>query len=188
MMTRLTPTAKSVVARSYECAVRDRTAEIRPEHLLEATLADADADEGVILGIEPGDQTVLQQVRDELAENRRGGGLTAAEQAAVGILGIDVAAVVQEIQGQLGQNALVDQPRRPRWWHRPVFSADAARILLAAEQESADTGGRSLGVRHVTVGMVCARTPLADSLMRRGTTPAVVRERLAARGTTGRPR
>lgn len=186
MMSRLTPAAKSVVVRGYEYAARDQAGQIREEHLLEALLADSEGSR--LLGDRLVDEDVLRQVLGELEDSRRKGGLTVAEQAALGSLGIDVDAVVQQIEDQLGTQALAaEEPKPPRWWRKPAFSADAVRVLTEAERHLSATGGR-LGVEHVVLGLVSAPTALAESLARRGVCEASVRDQLIARSALGGPR
>jgi ATP-dependent Clp protease ATP-binding subunit ClpA len=180
MMSRLTPAAKSVVVRGYEYAARDQAGQIREEHLLEALLADSEGSR--LLGDRLVDEDVLRQFLGELEDSRRKGGLTVAEEAALGSLGIDVDAVVQQIEDQFGTQALAaEEPKPPRWWRKPAFSADAERHLSA-------TGGRSLGVEHLVLGLVSAPTALAESLARRGVCEASVRDQLVARSALGGPR
>lgn len=187
MMTRLTPAAKSVVVRGYEYAARDQAGQIREEHLLEGLLADSEGSR--LLGDRLVDEDVLRQLLGELGDSRRKGGLTVAEEAALSSLGIDVDAVVQQIEDQLGTQALAaEEPKRPRWWHKTAFSADAVRVLTEAERHLSATGGRSLGVEHLVLGLVSAPSVLAESLARRGISEASVRDGLAARSALGGPR
>ena len=187
MMSRLTPAAKSVVVRGYEYAARDQAGQIREEHLLEALLADSEGSR--LLGDRLVDEDVLRQFLGELEDSRRKGGLTVAEEAALGSLGIDVDAVVQQIEDQFGTQALAaEEPKPPRWWRKPAFSADAVRVLTEAERHLSATGGRSLGVEHLALGLVSAPTALAESLARRGVCEASVRDQLVARSALGGPR
>ncbi len=186
MISRLSPEATSVMVRSYECAVRDHAGQIREEHLLEALLVDGEG--GRLLGAGLLAHDVVQQVRGELENSRRKGGLTTAEEAALGSVGIDVDAVLQRIEDQLGTHAVAtDEPKRPRWWRRPVVSVDTVRILTEAERHVSVTGGRSVGVEHLVLGMVSVPTALAESLARRGVREASVRAVLAARPGFGGP-
>jgi ATP-dependent Clp protease ATP-binding subunit ClpA len=187
MMSRLTPAAKAVVVRGYEYAARDQAGQIREEHLLEALLADSEGSR--LLGDRLVDEGVLRQFLGELEDSRRKGGLTAAEEAALGSLGIDVDAVVRQIEDQLGTQALAaEEPKPPRWWHKPALSGDAVHVLTEAERHLSATGGRSLGVEHLVLGMVSAPTALAESLARRGVCEASVRDQLVARSELGGPR
>src|ERR1035437_8301659 len=116
MMSRLTPAAKSVVGRGYLYATRDQAGQIREEHLLEAILADSEGSR--LFGDRLVDEDVLRQFLGELEDSRRKGGHTVAEEAALGSMGIDVDAVVQQIEDQLGTQALAaEESKPPRWWH-----------------------------------------------------------------------
>ncbi len=154
--------------RAYGYAARDVAGEIREEHLLEALLAESDG--RALLG-DTVDADALPQISEELAASRRKGGLTAAEEAAMGSLGIDVEGVVEQIEARLGAHALsVEEDNRSRWWHRPVFSPGATDVLAQAERHLSAAGGRSLKVEHVSLGLVSSPTALAESLARRGVT------------------
>jgi len=186
IVSRLAPAAKSVVGLGYEYAVRDRAGVIGEEHLLEALLADAEGSR--LLGGASVEASLLQEVLAELAESRRKAGLTAAEEAALAGLGIDVDAVIGQIEDQLGSQALVaDVPARAHWWQKPVLSREAARVLAEAERHLSATQGRSLGVEHLVLGLVSVPGVLSESLARRGIDEASVRVALAAESPRGAP-
>ena len=169
--------ARSVVVRAYEYAVRDRAGRIREEHLLEGVLDRADGRRllGAAFVVERG----WVQLLEELGASRRKGGVTVAEEAALSGWGIDVDALVHGLQDQLGPQALeIDEPARPHWWRRPVFSEDALRVLSEAERHLSSTAGRLLGVEHLALGLVTAPTALSDSLARRGVSEAGVQQLL----------
>jgi ATP-dependent Clp protease ATP-binding subunit ClpA len=178
-VSRLTPAAKSVMARGYQYASRDHAGEIREEHLLEALVADTDGRR--LLGDRAFGEDMLRQIRAELADSRRKAGLTAAEESALAGLGIDVEAVVHHIEDQFGARAMAaGETKRPRWWHKPVFGPEAVRVLAEAERHLSAAGGRSLGVEHLSLALVSAPSAIGESLVRRGVSESTVREALAA--------
>lgn len=172
MMTQCTAGARSVVAGAYGYALRDRSQEIGEDHLFEALL---DAEEGsVLLGAVAGDAE-RAQVAAEVGQARRTGGLTATETDALASLGIDVDAVVGRIEEQLGAGALADLGTRPpSRWQRPMMSGTVLRALEEAERQGGMTGGHSLGVQHVVLGIVSTPSALSEALARRGVTVATV--------------
>ena len=186
MVTRFTPAARSVLGRAYEYAKRDRAGEIREEDLLEGLLTD---DVGRrLLGDRVADEDALPQIRAEVADSRRKAGLTAAEEAALSDLGIDVDAVVRQVEDRLGVRALAADPPPRSHWPAPGLSAGAARVLAEAERQSSGTPGSSIDVDHVVLALVAAPSALSESLAARGVGEDTVRNALAARSTLGGPR
>jgi len=184
MLTRVTSAAQSVMARAYECARRDHAAVIGEEHVLEALLADPQA--ARVLGGRSVVENVLHTVRDALDERRRKGGVTAAEEGALAELGINLDAVVDQIEDQLGAGALAsDGPKRTSWWRRPVFSADVVRVLAEAERHLAATGKRSLDLEHLVLALVSVPSVTAESLARQGVDEASLRTVLDDEGRAG---
>jgi hypothetical protein len=180
--------ARAVVVRAYACAARDHAGQIREEHLLEAVLDDAEG--GRLLG----SQVVVGedgwwQLLAELGDSRRKGGITEAEQAALSSLGIDVDAVLRQVEERLGSHAVAaEEPQRSRWWRGPALSADALRVLAEAERHLPGTAAHTLGVGQLALALVTAPTALAEGLARRGVSEAGVRSRLAAPSGLGGPR
>lgn len=182
--TRLSQAAKSLVARAYDYAARDRAGEICEEHLLEAALGDPDG--SFLLGAVAGTKELLRQVREELGNSRSRGGLTEADEAALTGLGIDAATVLERIEEQLGAHALTPAPAsRPGPWHHPGLSPAALAILAEAERHLRARRGRSLGVNEVALALVSEPGALAESLGRRGITEATVRAELGRRPASG---
>lgn len=183
MLIRLTRGARSVVARAYECAVRDEVSEIGEVHLLEAVL---DNEEGKILLEAVAGEAERAQIRAEIEQARRKGGLTETETDALAGLGIDADAIVRQIEEQLGEDVLGESgPGSARRW-RPAMSGTALRALEEAERHLRGAGGRSLTVEHLALGLVSAPSVVAESLARRGVTVATVRASATAiRGRGG---
>jgi len=171
MLNRLTPEAKSVVAQAYECALRDRTREIREEHLLEALQASPDG--GRLLG-GVADDGERAQIRAEIEQARRRAGVTATEAGALAEFGIDLDAVVLQVENKLGSGALLAGSKRASRWRGPVLSATVIHVFEEAERHLRVTGGRSLRVEHLVLGVLSAPSVVAESLARRGLTVAEV--------------
>lgn len=169
--------ARSVVARAYEEARRDGSPEIDEGHLFQALLADG---EGRTLLVDVAGDVERAQIQAELDQARGRGGLTATETEALAGWGIDVDAVVRQIEEQGGAKAEADSgSRSPGRW-RPAISSSALLVLEEAEQHLRATGGRSLRVEHLVLGLVSGARVLSESLARRGITLVTVRA--AARG------
>lgn len=183
MVTRFTLAAKSVLGRAYEYAKRDRVGEIREEDLLEGLLTD---DVGRrLLGDRVVAEDALPQIRADVANSRRKAGLTAAEEAALADLGIDVESVVQQVEDRLGAHTMTaDPPQRGRW-RTPGLSPGAARVLVEAERHLSGTGGSSVGVDHLVLALVSVPSALSESLAARGVGEDTIRDALAARSTPG---
>ena len=178
MLSRLTPGVRAVVTRAYGLAQHDGSPYIGDDHLLWALLDDEQA--RVLLS-----EVVGASARAELAEEmqlaRRRGGVTAGEAEALASFGIDVDAVVGQIEQQLGAGALAGSGPSPvRRWTGPVMSGPAVRALAEAQRHLGLAGGRSLGVEHLVLGLVSAPGVVSESLARRGITAATVTAALAA--------
>lgn len=184
IVTRLSLAAKSVVVRAFECAARDQAGEIREEHFFEAVLADPAGSH--LLGAPALIEGLLAQVRGELADSRRKGGLTVADTAALTGLGIDMDTVMERIEEQFGAQSLAPGPaKRPGRWRKPVFSAGVLSVLAEAERHLASTGERSLGVDQLVLAMTSAPGVLAESLASHGITEASVWAGLTTRRAGG---
>lgn len=185
MLTRFTRGARSVLGGAYQCAVLDSSPEIGAEHLLEALL---DEEEGRDLLEEVAGDAERTQIRAEIEHARRTANLTAMETNALAGLGIEVDAVIRRIEEQLGAGALADPGRRsPSRW-RPAISGSTRLVLEEAERQLGLTGGRSLAVVQLALGLVSAPTVVSDLLARRGVTVLTVRTAARAAAPRGGPR
>ncbi len=120
---RMTPGVRAVVARAYGLAQRDGLQQIGEDHLLWALLDDEQG--GVLLAKVVG-ASERAQVANEMEQARRRGGLTEGEAQALAGFGIDVDAVVGQIEQQMGAGALAGSgPSPSRRWTGPVMSAPA---------------------------------------------------------------
>ncbi len=121
MLSRLTPGVRAVVARAYRLAQRDGLQQIGEGPLLWALLDDEQG--GVLLAKVVG-ASERAQVADEMEQARRRGGVTEGEADALAGFGIDVDAVVGQIEEQMGVGALAGSgPSTARRWNGPLMSA-----------------------------------------------------------------
>ena len=171
-LSRLTPGVRAVVARAYGLARREGSPQIDEGHLLWALLDD---EQGGVLLAKVADASERSQVAEEMALARRRGGVSAAEADALTSYGIDVDAVVTQIEQQLAGGTLAgSDPRPARRWAGPIMSGAAVRVLAEAGARVNLAGGRSLGVEHLVLGLVSAPGVVAESLARRGITAGTV--------------
>lgn len=186
MLSRLTPGIRAVVTRAYGLAQRDGSPQIGDDHLLWALL---DHEQGQVLLSEVGGAPDRAELAQEMEQARRRGGVTAGEAEALASFGIDVDAVVAQIEQQLGAGALAGSGPSPvPRWTGPVMSGPAVRALAEAQRHLGLAGGRSLGVEHLVLGLVSAPGVVSESLARRGITAATVTASLvtAQRGGAAR--
>ncbi len=186
MLSRLTPGVRAVVARAYRLAQRDGLQQIGEGHLLWALLDDEQG--GVLLAKVVG-ASERAQVADEMEQARRRGGVTEGEADALAGFGIDVDAVVGQIEEQMGVGALAGSgPSTARRWNGPLMSAPVLRALAEAQRYLSLAGGRSLGVEHLVLGLVSAPGVVSESLARRGINASTVAALLVAAGHEGAAR
>jgi len=176
MLNLLAPDAKAVVAQAYSAALRDGTQEIREEHLLDALLEDADGLRLLGAAIEHD----RAEIRVEIEQARRRAGVTATQASALAEFGIDLDAVVAQVEDKLGSGALAGPQAEIRRWRGPDVSPTVIGVLQEAERQLRTAGGRTLGVQHLVLGILTAPSAVAESLARRGVTPAGVRSSIAA--------
>ncbi len=182
-MSRLTPEVRAVVARAYGLAQRDGCRQVSEGHLLWALLDDEHG--GALLAKIAG-ASERAQVAEEIEQARRRGGVSDGEADALAVLGINVDAVVAQIEEQLGAGALAGSgPRPARRWTDPVMSGPAVRVLAEAQAHLSLAGGRSLGVQHLVLGLVSAPGVVSESLARRGINASTVLAWVAAVGSSG---
>ena len=182
-MTRFTPAIRALVGRAYEHAVREGSREIGETHLFEALLED---EEGAVLLDAVAADELRVRVVAEIEQARRTGGLTAAETDALAGLGVDVAALVGRIEGQLGVDALARPGTVPRSRRqRLVLSGTVLRAFDEAERQVGMAGGRTMGVEHLALGIVSTPSLLSESLARHGITVETVGKMVDVEGRRG---
>ena len=155
MFERFTKSAKQVVFTAVVEAEQAKAPEITPEHLLLALLREGARSAPLLTAA----GLTKETVRAEFAEAGRRAGLTEAEAAALGELGIDLNAVVDRVEATHGRNALAGPARRrPRFplSHIP-FTQEAKSVLVAALREARERSDRQITDEHLVLAM--AATP-----------------------------
>jgi hypothetical protein len=171
MFERFTQQARDVVS----AALREARGPLDVEDLALALL-----DTPVAAELLPG--TSRADLARELAATRRNGGLSGADVAALGELGIDVAQVLDAVERGWGPGAFT-RPGSTR--RRTARATPAARAVLARSlAECRDRGDREIGATHLLLAVLAERGPVADSLAALGVDAVEVRRRLARRAAS----
>jgi ATP-dependent Clp protease ATP-binding subunit ClpA len=177
MFERFTKPARQAVLDAVREAERGRADQIRPEHLLLALLA-GDTRSAPILASAGLTREIMT---DEIAAAHRRAGLTDAEAAALGELGIDVDAIVERIEQTHGENALATGPRRRSLFglgHLP-FAEESKRLLEGALRQVKERRDPYLGDEHLLLALAAGTGIAAQVLANHGLTHAEIRTRLA---------
>ena len=176
MAGKITSSAAGVIADALRRARAEGTSQIGEEHLFAALLGNPESRPllGPLGG--PGE---AEAVWSEVREARRRGGLTAGEQEALAVLGIDLDEVVDSVEQRLGENALDSTPS-PARRRRVSLSAGARAVVDEAERQRAARRDRGLTAPHLVLGMVTQPGLFADALSARGITAATVRQAISA--------
>ncbi len=171
MFERFTDGARTVVVHARRQAEDAQAAQIEEEHLLSALLT---ARRSAALLIAAGiDQDGGQGLLAEVARSRRQAGLSALDAQALAGLGIDLDAVVQQVEAQLGDGALGHRPGSRSRWRLPL-SRTSKLVLQLGLRQAVARGDRELREEHLLLGLLAARGLAADALGRRGVSVATV--------------
>lgn len=175
MFERFTAPARAVVRGAVEVAERAGADGITPEHLLLALLdAEGTTAASVLAHFGVAGESVAAAVSAAL----RRGGLSSADAAALGELGIDLDTVVAAVERVHGEGAFTGRKRRPRRFHTP-FTQPAKKVVEGALREALDRGDRFIGDEHVLLALLHAPGVAADVLAAEGLTHQAVRAHLA---------
>jgi ATP-dependent Clp protease ATP-binding subunit ClpA len=173
MFERFTRPARQIVSDAVGEAERERAPRITGEHVMLALLGGGTRSADVLAGAGLTREVLL----DEFAAIRRRGGLTDTEAQALRSLGIDVDAVVEQVEREHGANALAE-PRRPRPGH--VRLADDARDLLSQTlRQAVERRDRRISDEHLLLALAAGNGATAQVLAAHGLTYPEVRARLA---------
>lgn len=123
-------------------AAASRSAQVRPEHLLRAVLAE-DARTTALLGRLGTTPTALQEALDRGTTDYPDG-LDADDAAALASIGIDLAEVTRKLGPDLAP---------PRRGAQPPFSRGTKKALELALREAINLGDRSIGGEHLLLGL-----------------------------------
>ncbi|WMX44788.1 Clp protease N-terminal domain-containing protein [Streptomyces roseicoloratus] len=174
MFERFTAAARSAVVAAQSEAVRAGSGVVAEEHLLLALLEQGALD---TLGVD------RAAVRSGLAEARRRGGLSKADQEALAGLGIDLTEVVARIEETHGEGALsATTPggrgrtgglfgrREPgRRTHRP-FTTESKRVLENSLRIALGRKDKEIGARHLVLALLTGAGPVSEVLADHGVT------------------
>ncbi|MFI2367754.1 Clp protease N-terminal domain-containing protein [Streptomyces sp. NPDC018833] len=175
MFERFTRDARAVVTGAVGCAERADAPTVTDEHLL-LSLLDL-----------PGGRTefalralgVLDRrdaLESSLAEARRRGGMTKADEAALAGIGIDVDRIVARVEEAHGAGALahgrLGRPRK-RSGRRP-FAAGAKDVLEKSLRIALGRRDRTIGAEHLLLALAARPGVVAETLADHGATYASV--------------
>ena len=176
MFERFTREARVAVIDAQTHAVRLLAEWIEPEHLLLALL---DTNAGLLaeLDLQP------DVLAADLSRDRRRGGISESDVAALEEFGIDVERIVERVERVHGENALAGagRPRKRRWFgseHIP-FADETKRALELTLTEALELGHKHIGVEHLLLALTTMPGPVADVLQAHGADHAAVRQALA---------
>jgi ATP-dependent Clp protease ATP-binding subunit ClpA len=178
MLERFTKAARVVVRDAVQIAEQESAALIRPEHLLLSMLRQ---DGTTAIKILAHHEVTTDVVVDALDKAHRRGGLSTADTAALGEVGIDVDAVVAALEQVHGEGALAPAKRRrtfgPRW--RVPFAAESKKVMEQSLRETLELRDPSIGDEHILLALLACGGVTADILIALGVTPQGVRAYLA---------
>ncbi|MEW1657803.1 Clp protease N-terminal domain-containing protein [Streptomyces sp. NPDC093707] len=182
MFERFTAAARAVVGSAVAHADRTGSDTVGEPELLLALLDQRDSLAAAVLD---GLGVPRPAVADALAADRRRGGLSAADTAALAGLGIDVDAVVARVEEAHGAGALAGGGRRAGRGKRVrrTFSPEGKAVLERALRIAAGRGDGYLGDEHLLLALTTGSGPAGVALAGHGATYQAVVRVLAARST-----
>jgi len=169
MFERFTKDARAVVTGAVACSERADAPAVTEEHMLLALLdLRAGRTEFAIRALGVADRR--DALESALAEARRRGGLTKADEEALAGIGVDVGEIVARVEEAHGAGALAgDRGRRRRSGHRP-FTREAKAVLKNSLRIAVGRRDRTIGAEHLLLALTAR--------------PGVVSEVLADHGAT----
>jgi ATP-dependent Clp protease ATP-binding subunit ClpA len=174
MFERFTEPARQVVVDAVDEAERDRAPRVTGQHVMLALVGRRTRAAGVLESA-----GVTREVLVEaFAAARRRGGLTDAEAGALHSLGIDVDAVVEQVERDHGANALAEPPRPGRRGRTP-FAADTKALLTDTLRQAVERRDRRIGDEHLLLALAAGKGLAAQVLAAHGLSYPEVRARLA---------
>jgi ATP-dependent Clp protease ATP-binding subunit ClpA len=174
MFERFTKPARQVVVDAVTEAERERAPRVTGQHVLLA-LTGRDTRASGVLSSAGLTRDVLV---DAFAAAHRRGGLSDSQADALRSLGIDVDAVVEQVERDHGANALAE-PRRLARGGRVPFAADAKSLLVGTLRQAVDRRDRRIGDEHMLLALAAGNGVTAQVLAAHGLTYPEVRARLA---------
>ncbi|MGQ0839377.1 Clp protease N-terminal domain-containing protein [Actinokineospora sp.] len=179
MFERFTKAARMAVRDAVYLAEQEQVAAIGPEYLLLGILNQDGTTGTAVLAHHA---VTTASATAALAGAGRRGGLSDADTAALGELGIDVDAIVAAVEQTHGAGALAAGGKRPRSfgprWRVP-FTPAAKRVLEQCLREALDRGDKTIGDEHLLLAILAVGGTAADVLTAMGVTHQGVRAYLA---------
>jgi ATP-dependent Clp protease ATP-binding subunit ClpA len=176
MFERFTKPARQIVEDAVVEAEREHAPRVTGEHVMLALLGRDTRSAGVLAAAGLTREVLVAA----FAAMRRRGGLTGAESDALRSLGIDVDAVVEQVEKEHGENALAE-PRRSRLRHRP-FAPEAREVLVRTLRQAVERRDRRISDEHMLLALAAGSGSTAEVLAAHGLTYPEVRARLAKAG------
>jgi ATP-dependent Clp protease ATP-binding subunit ClpA len=170
---RFTKDAKAMVTEAARAAGAAGAAEVDPLHVLTAVTTLPDSGAARVLGRLG---VTLEDVTAQTERTRRRGGVSDADAAALGELGIDVDALVSRVERDHGPNALVGSGR-PARGHVP-FADASKRTLERTLREVISLGDRRIGSEHILLALAVQPGPAAGVLAALGVSADTIRSAL----------
>ncbi|MGW0559442.1 Clp protease N-terminal domain-containing protein [Streptomyces sp. NPDC003016] len=171
MFERFTKSARSAVKGAATEAERAGADSVTEEHLLLALL-DQEGTRSSSALASLGIAGRREAVARALAEARRRGGLSKADQEALAGIGIDVTEIVSKVEATHGEGAM-QSGRGPRrgllTGHRP-FTRQAKGVLEKSLRIALGRGDRHIGDEHLLLALTTQPGPVADVLTEYGAT------------------
>ncbi|MFJ6936753.1 Clp protease N-terminal domain-containing protein [Streptomyces sp. NPDC101132] len=162
MFERFTREAREAVEGAVGHAERTGSAVVSEEHVL---LALAERAPFTSLGVDTG------ALAAALAENRRRGGLSKADEEALAGLGIDLTEIVSRVEATHGAGALAGPaPRTRRWSNHRRFTAGAKSVLEQSLRVALGRRDRRIGTEHLLLALIARPGAVGDVLADHGVT------------------
>ncbi|MGX1881210.1 Clp protease N-terminal domain-containing protein [Streptomyces sp. NPDC055287] len=186
MFERFTKSARGVVKGAVVQAERAGADSVTDEHLLLALL-DQDGTRSSFAFASLGIAGRREAVEQALADARRRGGLSKADQEALAGIGIDVTRIVSKVEETHGEGAMQSGPGVRRGLltaHRP-FTPQAKSVLEKSLRVALGRGDRHIGDGHLLLALTAQPGAVADVLAEHGATYAACERALFGEGFEG---
>ncbi|MEE1757262.1 Clp protease N-terminal domain-containing protein [Streptomyces sp. SP18CS02] len=185
MFERFTRSARDVVTGSVVHAEREGADRVTEEHMLLALLDQEGTRSSFAFSV-LGVTERRSSVEGLLADARRRGGLTRADEEALAGIGIDVTEVVSRVEAVHGEGVLrAGRTARRRWsGHRPPTRA-ARKALERSLRIAVGRGDRAIGDEHILLALVASPGVVADVLADHGATYATLERAMFGAGGEG---
>ncbi|MBT2400240.1 Clp protease N-terminal domain-containing protein [Streptomyces sp. ISL-100] len=183
MFERFTKSARGVVKGAVVQAERADADSVTEEHLLLALL-DQEGTRSSFAFASLGIAGRRDAVAGALADARRRGGLSKADQEALAGIGIDVAEIVSKVEQAHGEGAMQSGRGARRGvltGHRP-FTPQAKAVLEKSLRVALGRGDRHIGDEHLLLALVAQPGAVADVLAEYGATYGAVERGLFGGG------